>query len=116
MPITAESAHAALETVQDPELSRSLVDLGMVQHLAVQDGAVSLTVRLTTPACPLKARIESEVRDALTGAGATRVDLTWGSKITYRDIQQDDPCPGVANVVLVMSGKGGVGKLSLIHI
>jgi ATP-binding protein involved in chromosome partitioning len=110
MPITAESAWAALRTVDDPELERPLADAGMIRDVMVDGDAVSLTLDLTTPACPYKDRIEAGVRAALGSAGAREVRIAWGATIPTRSILADDPCPGVANIVLVMSGKGGVGK------
>ncbi len=110
MALTIETARRALEQVQDPELSRSLPDAGMVRDVVVADGAATITVDLTTPACPYKARIESDVRAALAAAGATSVTVKWGTRMTTRNILSDDPCPSVKNIVLVMSGKGGVGK------
>ena len=54
MTLTAEVALEALRGVMDPELQRDLVSLNMVRDIEVEDGAVSLTVVLTTPACPLR--------------------------------------------------------------
>ncbi len=113
MSITAEAALAALARVEDPELMLSLVEAQMIEDVEVSGDDVKVTVRLTTPACPEKARIEADVATALRAAGASKVEVEWSSKITYRNIQEDDPCPGVANVVLVMSGKGGVGKSTI---
>jgi ATP-binding protein involved in chromosome partitioning len=110
MPITLESAQRALEQVQEPELARSLPDAGMVRDLVVSGDAVSLTVDLTSPACPYKDKIEGDVRAALQKAGAGAVTVKWGAIMTSRNILSDDPCPTVKNIVLVMSGKGGVGK------
>lgn len=110
MPITVEAAHAALSQVNDPEIHKPLTSLGMIKDLVVDGDAVSLTVELTTPACPLKGKIEGDVRAALEAAGAKTITLAWGARQTARAIQEDDPCPEVANIVLVMSGKGGVGK------
>lgn len=110
MPLTAEAAREALSTVHDPEIGRPMLELGMIRDIAVDGDAVSLGVDLTTPACPMKERIEGDVRAALEGAGAKTVTIDWGVKPIKRDIQQDDPCPGVQNIVLVISGKGGVGK------
>ncbi|MCC6644353.1 MAG: Mrp/NBP35 family ATP-binding protein [Polyangiaceae bacterium] len=102
---------AALQRVQDPELGRSLIELGMVRDLAVSDaGAVSLRVVLTTPACPMKARIGDDVRAALTVAGATAVEITWDAEVPRRAMRDDDPVPSASNIIFVMSGKGGVGK------
>ncbi len=112
MSITAEAAAAALENVQYPELGHSIVDLGRVKDFALEGGAASLTIELATPAEPAahRERLENEVTRALTEAGATSVRIAWRTKMTTRSILADDPCPGVANIVLVMSGKGGVGK------
>ncbi len=110
MAITAESALSALAKVEDPELARSLSDVGMISGVSVDGDAVSVTVTLTTPACPYKARIQDDVTAALTQAGAKSVAITWSASVPERNILPDDPCPGVRNIVLVMSGKGGVGK------
>lgn len=110
MPLTPETAKRALEQVQEPELERSLGDAGMVRDVVVADGAVTATIDLTSPACPHKAKIEADARAALAAAGAKDVTLKWGVRMTERNILSDDPCPGVKNIVLVMSGKGGVGK------
>src|SRR5262245_3527177 len=112
MAITIENAFAALARVEDPELHRPLTDAGMVRDVTVEDGRVVLTVVLTTPACPpaLRARIEADVRAALEAAGATGVEVKFDAQVPTRSILADDPCPGVKNIVLVMSGKGGVGK------
>ena len=99
----------ALKTVQDPELHQDLVSLGMVERTAVgDDGSVSVTIQLTTPACPMKATIEKDVRDAigrLEGAGP--VDITFGAQVRSGG---KDALPGVKHVIAVGSGKGGVGK------
>ena len=55
----------ALKGVKDPEIGRDLVDLGMIKDVGSPTGRSALTVNLTTPACPLKAQIEREVREAL---------------------------------------------------
>jgi ATP-binding protein involved in chromosome partitioning len=110
MPITAEAAFAALGHVIDPELDRSLTDLGMIKDLAVDGDSVSLTVELTTAACPEKERIRADVQKALEAAGASSVRIQFSANVPARNILSDDPCPGVQNIVLVMSGKGGVGK------
>jgi len=110
MSVTVEAVHAALSKVHDPEIKRPLTELGMVRDITVDGDAVSLGVDLTTAACPLKGKIEQDVVDAVKGAGAKTVDIDWGVKAMKRQITEDDPCPGVENIVLVTSGKGGVGK------
>src|SRR5262245_31699525 len=110
MPITIESAVAALANVVHPETKRPLGDVDLVRDGAVTGDAVSLSVDLATPGDPQKPAIESAIGAALKGAGASGVTIAWGARKTTRTILADDPCPGVANILLVMSGKGGVGK------
>lgn len=111
MPIELAAVEAALAKVHDPEIKKPLVELGMIRDVQIIEGdKVSLAVDLTTPACPLKGQIEEEVTAAAKSAGATSVEITWGHKPLSRQVAQDDPCPGVKNIVLVISGKGGVGK------
>ncbi|MFL5274136.1 MAG: Mrp/NBP35 family ATP-binding protein [Anaeromyxobacteraceae bacterium] len=111
MPIDAQIALDALKKVMDPELRRDLVSLGMVKDLRVDGGVVSLKVELTTPACPLKDTISKDVEAALRGAGATRVDLSWGAQVRSAPGVSDAALtPGVKNIILVGAGKGGVGK------
>jgi ATP-binding protein involved in chromosome partitioning len=111
MPIDAKAALDALKKVMDPDLHRDLVTLGMVKDLRVEDGAVSLKIELTTPACPLKDTIRKDVDGALRAAGATRVEIAWGAQVRSAPGVSDAALtPGVKNIVLVGAGKGGVGK------
>lgn len=111
MPFDAEAALSALKTVKDPEIGRDVVSLGMVKDLAVSGDAVSLTVELTTPACPLRDRIGKDVEAALRAAGAGRVTIAWGARVrSAPGAAQGQLTPGVKNIVLVGAGKGGVGK------
>ena len=111
--ITKEQVLAALGTVQDPDLHRDLVTLGMIEDVAVDGGAVSFTLVLTTSACPLKGQIEDDCRRAVSAIpGVTKVDF----KTTSRVRKPKDPSAdrkalaGVAHVIAVGAGKGGVGK------
>ena len=63
--VTAEAVLSALGKVQEPELGKDLVSLGMIQDLAIEGGKVAFTVVLTTPACPLRSQIEQEARQAV---------------------------------------------------
>ena len=110
MTLSLEAVNLSLAKVLDPEIGRPLVDLGMIRDVAIDGTKVSLGVDLTTPACPLKDRIQSEVEAAAKSAGATEVTIDWGVKAIERVIAKDDPCPEVKNIILVISGKGGVGK------
>jgi len=103
----------ALRTVIDPDLKRDLVTLGMIEELAVDGDRVAFTLVLTTAACPLKEEIEADARQAVMKvAGVKTVDI----KTTSRVRKPKDPTAdrkalqGVAHVIAIGSGKGGVGK------
>jgi ATP-binding protein involved in chromosome partitioning len=101
----------ALKKVKDPELHVDIVTLGMIEGLKVEGGVASLTVNLTTPGCPLKAQIETEVRAALASVpGLTSVDLRMGAKVRRSIDAPAGLIPEVSNTVAIGSGKGGVGK------
>lgn len=111
--IKKEAVLEALRQVQDPELHRDIVSLGMVKNLEVADGKVALTLELTTPACPLRERIEDDCKRALAGVqGVTSLDISFGAQVrgSKSGAGQTDLLPTVKNVVLVAAGKGGVGK------
>jgi ATP-binding protein involved in chromosome partitioning len=114
MAITVESALAALGKISDPELARPVTDLGLVGDgdVSVEGGGriVRVTVHLPISGPAYRARIEGAVTAALRAAGAEGVEIHAELAVPTRNILADDPCPGVKNIVLVMSGKGGVGK------
>jgi ATP-binding protein involved in chromosome partitioning len=111
MTITNEFILAALSKVQEPELHQDLVTLNMIRNLEIAGDKVSLTVMLTTPACPLRGRIEKEVREAVMSvAGVKSVEIKMDS-----DVPNDGRMRGLVNMpirnaIAVGSGKGGVGK------
>src|SRR5689334_6813958 len=74
---------AALSTVNDPELHRDLVSLGMIERAEVDAAGVAhVKVNLTTPACPLKGQIESDVREAVQRVpGVQGVAVTFGAVV-----------------------------------
>ena len=112
-PITEERILAALGKVQDPEIHRDIVSLGMVKNLGVSNGRVSFTVELTTPACPLRETIENDCKKALAEIpGINGLEIFFGAQVrgSKAGAGQTDLLPTVKNVVLVAAGKGGVGK------
>jgi ATP-binding protein involved in chromosome partitioning len=113
--LTEADVLAALKGVKDPEIHRDLVDLGMVKDVRVGDGFVSLTVNLTTPACPLKGQIEREVRSALESRlGADlKIAINMGAEVRGKNTFESGDIPGIKNVLAVGSGKGGVGKSTM---
>jgi len=107
---TEKDVLAALSTVMDPELNVSLVQAGMVKSVRVDGGRVSATIELTTPACPLKGKIQADAEAALKAVpGVTGLDLTWGAQVRGQP-QSTGMLPAVKNIILVGAGKGGVGK------
>jgi ATP-binding protein involved in chromosome partitioning len=105
----------ALRSVIDPELHKDVVTLKMAKVLQVHDGAVTLQVTLTTPACPLRETIEKDIRAALAKVpGVKEVMLRFDASVPEgRRLQDKAPISGVKNIVAVASGKGGVGKTTV---
>jgi len=109
--ITKESILKALSTVQEPDLHQDLVTLNMVHNLEIDGDKVSFTIMLTTPACPFRARLERESKEAvMTVQGVQTVIVKMDS-----DVPNDGRMRGlvkmpIRNAIAVGSGKGGVGK------
>jgi len=120
--VTEARMRKALEGVMDPELHKSLIELGMVREVRIVDGRVGVTLALTTLACPLKEQIVGDVEKAvgvLEGVREVEVNLTEMTDEEKRRIgigvpQQEkgtaEDLNEIRRVIAVMSGKGGVGK------
>jgi ATP-binding protein involved in chromosome partitioning len=119
---------AVLRGVIDPELGSDIVELGMARGAAVSDdGAVTVTIALTTSGCPLRAQIQRDVRHKVGSLpGVSDVLLDW------TEMTQDEKASAMAKarfnvsarpeetsiapttrVITIASGKGGVGKSSV---
>jgi ATP-binding protein involved in chromosome partitioning len=111
--VTSERVLEALRTVNDPDLHRDLVTLGMIEEVRIEGGTVSFTLVLTTSACPLKDEIEAEARAAVAAVpGVENVEIRTTSRVRKpKDPTADRKAlEGVAHVIAIGSGKGGVGK------
>ncbi len=109
----------------DPELRRSIVDLGMVRSIAVDDaGQVDVMVSLTTPGCPIRSHFQQGVAEhvgSLEGVTQVAVEFDVLSSEEKGRLQQslgrqrlpEGALAQVKNVVCVASGKGGVGKSTM---
>lgn len=107
--ITKEQILHALSHVEDPDLKKDLVTLNMVQHIEILPNKIRFDVVLTTPACPMKGHIEHACRNAIAlfVDKSIEVDINMTSRVTSVDTSQ---LKGIKNIILVSSGKGGVGK------
>jgi ATP-binding protein involved in chromosome partitioning len=112
MSVTVNQVMEALSGVMDPELNVSLVKAGMVKDVRTEDGVVRFKIELTTPACPLKGKIQADAEAALRKAGIEKFEIEMGAQVRAAPpgAAKEQLIPGVKNVVLVGAGKGGVGK------
>ena len=141
MSLTQEQVIDALRPVEDPELRRSIVDLGMVKSVRIESKAVQVQVALTVPGCPLRNEIQRRVTEAvqpLAGGRTVSLDftvMTDAEREAVRRTMLGDPAstagsspaqghaqgraipfaqPGSrTRPLLIASGKGGVGKSSV---
>ena len=110
MSITKERVLKALSTVEDPDLKKDLVTLGMIQDVVIDGIKIKFSVVLTTPACPLKELIKNNCVEALAKEfGQVELDIFMTSNVTTA--RDNAPLiPQVKNIIAIASGKGGVGK------
>ena len=110
--LTTDAVLDALRTVEEPDLKRDLVSLGMIRDLEVDGRRVAFTVVLTTPACPLKDLIRSRCLLAIAAVDPdAEVEVRMEASVTQRATPGAGAgAAGVRNFIAVASGKGGVGK------
>jgi ATP-binding protein involved in chromosome partitioning len=112
MKITEQQIVHALSQVEDPDFKKDLVTLNMIKDLVFDDNGIKFTIELTTPACPMKEKLETDCRNAIAQlvSNTIKVEIEFTSRVTtLRDIKSDI-LPSVKNIITVASGKGGVGK------
>jgi ATP-binding protein involved in chromosome partitioning len=110
--MTNEDILKALSNVQEPDLGKDLVTLNMVKDIEISGNAVSFTVVLTTPACPLKDMIKNACINAvkLLVNKEAMVTVNFSSNTSSNRKDGKTILAGVKNIIAVVSGKGGVGK------
>ncbi|GAB0168820.1 Mrp/NBP35 family ATP-binding protein [Lysinibacillus sp. CTST325] len=124
--LTNEHILKTLQKIDDPELHKSIVDLNMVRNIQVNGTDISLDIILTIQGCPMKAKIQQDVEEALKAIGATNVSITFGSmtdderrsltaslkseKVTDKGMPKMLLPDSGVKFIAVTSGKGGVGK------
>ncbi len=112
MSITREEVLQALSTVQDPDLGKDLVTLGMIQKLVVEGKRIEFTINLTTPACPLKELIKNQCLDAIRKVAGDdcQIKIEITADVTSTMGSETPELQNIKNMIAIASGKGGVGK------
>jgi ATP-binding protein involved in chromosome partitioning len=127
MEISRDEVWTALELVIDPELRRPVTDLDMVREVAIDDGAVRVTIALTVAGCPLRASFQDQVAEhvgAVAGVERTTVAfdvmspeekaaLTTKLRGGVAERSKGIAVDRTTRVLAIASGKGGVGKSTL---
>ncbi|SEM04290.1 ATP-binding protein involved in chromosome partitioning [Syntrophus gentianae] len=119
MAVNERGIREALKVVLDPELKKSLLDLGMIRDISVEEGQVSLSLALTTAKCPRKDDIVDEIKRVLgrlPGVSGVNIKLSTLNREELTQLFPKHPLVGlekVRHVLAVASGKGGVGKTTI---
>ncbi len=111
---TTEQIVNALKNVIDPDLQKNLVSLGMIENIVTGDNTVSFKLVLTTPACPLREKLKNDcieaVKKYVDSSLDVRVEVSSKVKTNPQVSDKTAILPQVKNIILIASGKGGVGK------
>jgi len=112
--ITEAKINEALSVIIDPDLHENIVKLGFVRDIKISGSDISLSINLTTPACPIKELFKEQAKEALSkipGMGSVKIEMTAVSNKTAEPAAGEATSLGrVKYIIAVASGKGGVGK------
>lgn len=113
--LSPELVLEALSTVMDPDLHMDIVRLGMISDIKIDGSRVHFKLTLTTPACPVKEKLEQEARDAVASiAGVEEVSMESTAAVSSKGkVAGREDVPGIRQIIAVSSGKGGVGKTTV---
>ncbi|MGZ3693207.1 MAG: P-loop NTPase, partial [Bdellovibrionota bacterium] len=110
-PVSSGNVLDALRKVTDPETGKDLVSLGLVANVRVQDGKVSFDIYLPSLANEQKDQVRAACMNAVKAIpGVSAVMPNIFQKPKPRVVHGAQAVPGVNHVIVVGSGKGGVGK------
>lgn len=107
---TVESVQQALSQVVDPLFERSVGELQSLTGVEAEGNGFVARVVLSSTDEAMKSQLETRLREAAAADGAKDLKIDWELRIPTRETTAEDPLPEVRNIILVMSGKGGVGK------
>ncbi|WP_129717129.1 Mrp/NBP35 family ATP-binding protein [Pedobacter sp. SYP-B3415] len=110
MSITVEQVLSALKNVEDPDLKKDLVTLNMIKDVAIEDRFVRFTLELTTPACPLKDMLKNACINAIKHFVDKDAEISINITSRVTTPVNSNSLDNIKNIILVSSGKGGVGK------
>lgn len=82
--LTREAVIAALKTVKDPEVNLDIWSMGLIYNIAIENDAVKILMTYTTPFCPWGPQLNEEVKTAVAGAGAKKIDVDITFDPPYR--------------------------------
>lgn len=105
----------ALKNVEDPDLKKDIVSLGMVKDLEIEGNKVRFKLELTTPACPLKEVLKNAcinaIKEFVNKDAIVEIEVT--SKVRSNIVKENSTLKDVKHIIAVASGKGGVGKSTI---
>ncbi|TFH29039.1 MAG: MRP family ATP-binding protein [Myxococcales bacterium] len=107
---TLDAVTEALRNVEDPIFQKPLGGLGTLVDVRLEDDRVWAKIRVSSPSEDVRQTLQSRAEAALQPIGVEFVELELEVNVPTREATSTDPIPEVRNVILVMSGKGGVGK------